>query len=44
MILGLLQSQDDWLIRPNAELGEGCSDIAIITPDRFGTQKNKEGT
>ena len=29
MLLGLLQSQGNWLIQSNAELGEGYSDISI---------------
>lgn len=36
MVLGLLQSRGDWLIKSNAELGEGYSDIVIYTPDRVG--------
>jgi len=36
MVLGLLQSRGDWLIKSNAELGEGYSDIVICTPDRVG--------
>ncbi len=36
MVLGLLQSRSDWLIRSNAELGKGYSDILICTPDRVG--------
>ncbi len=36
MVLGLLQSQGNWLIKSNAELGEGYSDIMIITPERLG--------
>jgi len=36
MVLGLLQSRSDWLIRSNVELGEGYSDILICTPDRIG--------
>lgn len=36
MLLGLLQSQDNWLVRSNAETGEGYSDISIQTPDRTG--------
>lgn len=36
MLLGLLQSQDSWLVRSNAETGEGYSDISIQTPDRVG--------
>ena len=35
-VLGLLQSRGDWLIKSNAELGEGYSDIVICTPDRVG--------
>lgn len=34
MVLGLLQSRSDWLIKSNAELGEGYSDIVICTPDK----------
>ena len=36
MLLGLLQNQDSWLVRSNAETGEGYSDISIQTPDRVG--------
>ena len=36
MVLGLLQSRGDWLIKSNAELGEGYSDIVICTSDRVG--------
>ena len=36
MLLGLLQNQDSWLVKPNAETGEGYSDISIQTPDRVG--------
>ena len=40
MLLGLLQSQDSWLVRSNAETDEGssncCGDISIQTPDRTG--------
>ena len=36
MLLGLLRSQDSWLVRSNAEMGEGYSDIFIQTPDRIG--------
>ena len=36
MLLGLLQNQDSWLVRSNAETGEGYSDISIQTPDRTG--------
>ena len=34
MLLGLLQNQDSWLVKSNAETGEGYSDISIQTPDR----------
>ena len=36
MVLGLLRSQKNWLVQSNAESGEGCSDIAICTPERTG--------
>ena len=36
MLLGLLRSQDSWLVRSNAETGKGYSDISIQTPDRTG--------
>ena len=36
MVLGLLRSQENWLVQSNAESGEGCSDIAICTPERTG--------
>ena len=36
MVLGLLRSQGNWLIKSNAETGEGYSDISIQTPDRIG--------
>ena len=36
MLLGLLRSQDSWLVRSNAETGEGYSDISIQTPERLG--------
>ena len=40
MLLGLLQSQDSWLVRSNAETDEGssncCGDISIQTSDRTG--------
>ena len=36
MVLGLLRSQGSWLVKSNAETGEGYSDISILTPDRFG--------
>lgn len=31
-----LRSQGDWLVKSNAETGEGYSDIFIQTPDRIG--------
>ncbi len=36
MLLGLLQNQDNWLVKSNAETGEGYSDISIQTPERTG--------
>ena len=36
MLLGLLRSQGSWLVKSNAEMGEGYSDISIQTPDRVG--------
>ena len=36
MMLGLLRSQGSWLVKSNAETGEGYSDISIQTPDRIG--------
>lgn len=36
MLLGLLRCQDSWLVKSNAETGEGYSDISIQTPDRIG--------
>lgn len=36
MLLGLLRSQDSWLVKSNAETGEGYNDISIQTPDRVG--------
>ena len=36
MLLGLLQSRESWLVRSNAETGEGYSDISIQTPERTG--------
>ena len=36
MLLGLLQSQDSWLVKSNVETGEGYSDIYIQTPERIG--------
>ena len=36
MLLGLLRSQDSWLVKSNAETGEGYSDISIQMPERPG--------
>ena len=36
MVLGLLRSQGNWLVKSNAVTGEGYSDISIQTPDRIG--------
>lgn len=36
MLLGLLQYEDNWFIKSNAESGEGFSDILIETPSRIG--------
>ena len=36
MMLGLLRSQENWLLQSNAETGEGYSDISICTPERTG--------
>lgn len=36
MLLGLLQYEDSWIIKSNAESGEGYSDILIRTPERIG--------
>ena len=36
LLLGLLQNQDSWLVKSNAETGEGYSDISIQTPERVG--------
>lgn len=36
LVLGLLQSQGNWLIQSNAETGEGYSDISVSTPERTG--------
>ena len=40
MLLGLLQSQDSWLVKSNAESGEGYNDISIQTPERTGIVMN----
>ena len=36
MVLGLLRSQGNWLVKSNAETGESYSDISIQTPERVG--------
>ena len=36
MLLGLLRSQGNWVVKSNAETGEGYSDITVQTPDRVG--------
>lgn len=36
MLLGLLQYENNWIIKSNAESGEGYSDISIKTPERIG--------
>lgn len=36
MVLGLLQSQGNWLVKSNAETVEEYSDISIQTPERLG--------
>ena len=36
MLLGLLRSQGSWLVKSNAETGEGYSDISIQTSNRTG--------
>lgn len=36
MLLGLLQYEDNWLIKSNAESGEGYSDILVETQERIG--------
>ena len=36
MLLGLLRSQGSWLVKSNAETGEGYSDISVQTPERIG--------
>ena len=33
---GFCSTQDNWLLKSNAETGEGYSDISIQTPDRVG--------
>lgn len=36
MLVGLLQSRENWLIQSNTENGEGYSDITVCTPERTG--------
>ena len=36
MLLGLLQRQESWIVRSNAETGIGYSDISVATPERLG--------
>ena len=36
MLLGLLQSQESWIVRSNAKTGIGYSDISVATPERLG--------
>ena len=36
LLLGLLQYEDNWLIKSNAESGLGYSDLLIETPERIG--------
>lgn len=36
LVLGLLRSQENWLIQSNAETGEGYSDITVGLPERTG--------
>lgn len=36
MLLGLLKSRADWIVRSNEETGNGYSDITICTPERTG--------
>ena len=36
MLLGLLQNRDSWMVKSNAETGEGYSDISIQTSERTG--------
>ena len=35
-MLGLLQYEDNWLIKSNGESGLGYSDLLIETPERIG--------
>ena len=36
MLLGMLNSQENWITQSNAETGKGYSDISICTPERTG--------
>lgn len=36
VLLGLLQYKTSWIVKSNAESGEGCSDILLETPERTG--------
>ncbi len=36
MLLGMLNSQENWMTQSNAETGKGYSDISICTPERTG--------
>lgn len=36
MVLGLLRSRNDWLVKSNEEMGRGYSDITICTPEKIG--------
>lgn len=36
MLLGTLNSQENWMTQSNAETGEGYSDISVCTPERTG--------
>lgn len=36
MLLGILNSQENWMTQSNAETGERYSDISICTPERAG--------
>ena len=36
MLLGMLNSQENWMTQSNAEMGEGYSDISVCTPERTG--------
>ena len=33
---GFCKNQGSWLVKSNAETGEGYSDISILTPERTG--------